>query len=86
MKKQGPLKLEKEMMLMTNEEKIQCYRQKTIEELKEILNDPNSTESDIVIASMELADKEDELGIAVYYTTEEVMEHIFGKTKLVENS
>ena len=71
---------------MTNEEKIQCYRKKTIAELEEILNNPNSTESDIVIASMELADKEDEQGIAVYYTTEEVLEHIFGKSKLVENS
>ena len=54
-----------------------------IEELDEILNDPNSTESDIIIASFEKADKEDELGIAVYYTTEEVLEHIFGKAKVV---
>ena len=67
---------------MTNEEKIQCYRQKTIAELEEILNNPNSTESDIIIATFEKQDKEEELGIAVHYTTEEVLEHIFGKTKL----
>ena len=68
---------------MRNEEKIQCYRKKTIEELEEILNDPNSTEEDIVIATFEKADKEDELGISVYYTTEEVLESIFGRAKLV---
>ena len=68
---------------MTNEEKVKLFRQKTIEELEEILNDPNSTESDIIIATFEKADKEDELGIAKYYTTEEVLEHIFGKTKVV---
>lgn len=69
---------------MTNEEKIQCYRQKTIEELEKILNDPSSTESDIIIASVELGTKQYELGM--YYTTEEVLENIFGKTRMVENS
>lgn len=64
---------------MSNEEKIKLYRQKSIEELEEILNDPNSTESDIVIASIEQQHKEEELGIAVYYTTEEVREHLFGE-------
>ena len=68
---------------MTNQEKIKCYRSKTIEELDEILNDPNSTEEDIVIASFEKAEKEDELGISVYYTTEEVLESIFGRAKVV---
>lgn len=71
---------------MSNEEKIKAYREKTIEELQEIMDDPNSTESDIVIASFEKHNKEDTLGIAVYYTTEEVLEHIFGKSKMVENS
>lgn len=71
---------------MTNEEKIKCYREKTIEELEEILNDPNSTESDIVIASIEQQHKEDELGIAVYYTTEEVMEHIYERANMVMES
>lgn len=70
---------------MTNEEKIQCYRKKTIEELEEILKNPNSTESDIVIASFEKADKEEELGIAVHYTTEEVLERIFNKARMVGN-
>ena len=67
---------------MTNQEKIQYYRSKTIEELEEILEDPNLPESDSIIASIEQQHKEEELGIAVYYTTEEVMESIFGKAKL----
>ena len=70
---------------MTNEEKVKLFRQKTIEELDEILNDPNSTESDIIIATFEKQDKEEELGIAVHYTTEEVLEHIFGKSRMVGN-
>lgn len=67
---------------MTNQEKIQYYRSKTIEELEEILKNPNLPESDAIIASIEQQHKEEELGIAVYYTTEEVMESIFGKAKL----
>ena len=70
---------------MRNEEKIQLFRQKTIEELEEILNNPNSTEEDIVIATFEKQDKEEELGIAVHYTTEEVLENIFGKSRMVGN-
>lgn len=69
---------------MTNKEKIKCYRQKTIEELEQIIKDQNSTESDIVIASVELGNKQYELGM--YYTTEELLEKMFGKAKLVENS
>ena len=67
---------------MTNQEKIQYYRSKTIEELEEILKNPNLPESDAIIATIEHNHKEDELGIAQYYTTEEVMEAIFGKAKL----
>lgn len=70
---------------MTNEEKIKLFRQKTIEELDEILNDPNSTESDIIIATIEKQDKEEELGIAVHYTTKEVLEHIFGKGRMAQS-
>jgi hypothetical protein len=68
---------------MSNEEKVELFKQKTIQELDEILNNPNSTESDIIIATFEKADKEEESGIAVHYTTEEVLEHIFGKAKVV---
>ena len=68
---------------MRNEEKIQAFRKKSIEELQEILDDQNSTEEDIVIASFEKHRKEDELGISVYYTTEELLESIFGKDKVV---
>ena len=69
---------------MTNEEKIQYYRSKTIEELDEILDNPNLPESDVIIATFEKQDKEEELGIAVHYTTEEVLEHIFGKSRMAE--
>ena len=68
---------------MTNEEKIQYYRSKSIEELEEILDDPNLAESDVIVATIEKQDKEEELGIAVLYTTEEVLEHIFGKSRMV---
>ena len=67
---------------MSNEGKIQYYRSKTIEELEEVLNNPNLPESDSIIATIEKHHKEDELGISVYYTTEEVLGHIFGKAKL----
>ena len=67
---------------MRDEEKIQCYRSKTLEELREILKNPDLPESDAIIASIEHNHKEDELGIAKYYTTEEVLGSIFGKVKL----
>ena len=70
---------------MTNEEKIQYYRSKTIEELDEILDNPNLPESDVIIATIEKQDKEEELGIAVHYTTEEVLEHIFGKSRMAQS-
>ena len=68
---------------MRDEQKIQYYRSKTLDELREILKNPDLPESDVVIATFEKHDKEDELGIAKYYTTEEVLENIFGtKVKL----
>jgi len=67
---------------MRNKEKIQAFKKKTIEELQEILDNPNSAEEDIVIASFEKHYKEDEQGISEYYSTEEVLERIFGKVKL----
>lgn len=70
---------------MTNEEKIQYYRSKTIEELRELAYDYDLPESDAIIVAVELNHKEEELGIAEYYTTEEVMEHIFGENRMVQN-
>lgn len=69
---------------MSNEEKILYYRSKTIKELQKIINNPNLAESDIIIASIELQHKEEENGIAEYYTTEEVLEEIFGKSNMVK--
>ncbi len=55
---------------MSNEEKIKYYREKSIEELENIIRDENTTESDIVIASVELGNKNYDLGNV--YTFEEV--------------
>lgn len=70
---------------MTNKEKIKKFRKKTIEELMDILNNPCSSESDIIIASFEKQEKEEKMGIAKYYTTEEVLKNIFGNN-MVANS
>ena len=56
--------------------------EENLKEAEELVNDPNLPESDAIIATIELHHKEDELGISVYYTTEEVLEAIFGKVKL----
>lgn len=66
---------------MSNKEKIKNFRNKTIEELEKIIDNPNSTESDIVIASFELGKKQYEMG--EYYTTDEVLNNIFGKSSMV---
>ena len=70
---------------MTNKKKIKKFRKKTIEELVDILNNPCSSESDIIIASFEKQEKEEKMGIAKYYTTEEVLNNIFGNN-MVANS
>jgi len=70
---------------MTNEEKIQYYRSKPVEELQKLALDYTLPESDAIIVAVELNHKEEELGIAEYYTTEEVMEHIFGQNRMVQN-
>ena len=70
---------------MTNEEKIKYYRSKSLEELRKLAYDYNLPESDAIIVAVELNHKEEELGITEYYTTEEVMEHIFGKNRMVQN-
>lgn len=70
---------------MTNEEKILYYRSKPVEELQKLALDYTLPESDAIIVAIELNHKEEELGIAKYYTTEEVMEHIFGPNRMVGN-
>ena len=70
---------------MTNEDKIQYYRNKPVEELQKLALDYTLPESDAIIVAVELNHKEEELGIAKYYTTEEVMEHIFGPNRMVQN-
>lgn len=70
---------------MTNQEKILYYRSKTLEELEKLAYDYTLPESDAIIVAIEHNRKEEELGIAKYYTTEEVMEHIFGQNRMVQN-
>lgn len=68
---------------MTSEEKIQYFRNMTREELEKILEEEEKyTERDIVIASIELGERDFAEGN--YYTTEEVLEHIFGKSSMVK--
>ena len=65
---------------MTNEEKIKSYREKSMEELEKIAYDSNSSLSDMRIASIELGRKQYDQGM--YYSTEEVLENIFGKNNM----
>lgn len=66
---------------MTNQEKIAYYKTLSMEELEKIADDPNISISDMRIASVILGEKQFELGM--YYSTDELMESIFGKNKLV---
>jgi len=66
---------------MTSEKKIQEYRKLSKEELRKIARDNTRSEEDIIIASIELGEKE--IADGNYFTTEEVLEHIFGKNSMV---
>ena len=59
-------------------EKILEFRKKSKEELRKISRDNTRSEEDIIIASVELAEKEFSEGI--YYTTDEVLEKVFGQS------
>lgn len=69
---------------MTSQEKIEYYKTLSMEELEKIADDPYVDISDMRIASVILTDKQFELGM--WYTTEEIMEEIFGKNKMVKES
>lgn len=66
---------------MTSEEKIQKFRKMSKEELRKISRDYTRSEQDIIIASIELGKKE--IADGNYYTTQEVLEHIFGENSMV---
>jgi len=66
---------------MTSEEKIQMYRKMSKEELRKIARDYTRSEQDIIIASIELGRKEKADGN--FYTTEQVLEHVFGRNYMV---
>ena len=70
---------------MRNEKKIEFYRNKTTQELDNILKNPNLPESDVIIATIENNHKKLEEGTAVLYSTEEVLENIFAKNRMVGN-
>jgi len=68
---------------MTNEERIQYFRNMTREELEKVLDEEEKyTERDIVIASIELGKRD--IAEGNYYTTEEVLESIFGKNSMAK--
>ena len=54
--------------------RINEFKNKTREELEAILNDPNSSESDIIIASVEIGHRDIKEGR--FYTTEEVIRNL----------
>ena len=62
-------------------EKILEYRKKSKDELRKISRDNTRNEEDIIIASVELAEKEFSEGN--YYTTDQVLERIFGQSSMV---
>ncbi len=66
---------------MTNQEKIQEFRKMSKEELRKIARDNTRSEEDIIIASIELGEKEIKDGN--YFTTEEVLANIFGRNRMV---
>ena len=54
-------------------DKIKEFRNMSKEELKAIINNPKSSESDIIIASIEKGHKDIQEGN--YYTTEEIIKY-----------
>ena len=54
--------------------RINEFKNKTREELEKILKDPNASESDIIIASVEIGHRDIKEGR--FYTTEEVLKNI----------
>lgn len=56
------------------------FRKMTREKLEQFL-DEEHTEREIIIASIELGKRD--IAEGKYYTTEEVLEHIFGKNSMV---
>lgn len=62
--------------------KLEDFENMTREELEEFLNEEElKEEKEIIIASIELGKRDKAEG--KYYSTEEVLEHIFGKNRMV---
>ena len=68
-------------LIMTSEEKILMYKNMNKDNLRKIVRENTMSEEDIIIASIELGEKV--IADGNYYTTEEVLENIFGKTSMV---
>lgn len=68
-------------LIMTSEEKILMYKNMNKDNLRKIVRENTMSEEDIIIASIELGEKD--IADGKYYTTEEVLENIFGKTSMV---
>ena len=63
------------------EEKINEFKNQSREELEAILNDPNASESDIIIASVEIGHRDIKEGKV--YTIEEVIKE-FNENKIAK--
>lgn len=62
--------------------KLEDFENMTREELEEFLNEEElHEEKEIIIASIELGKRDK--AERKYYSTEEVLEHIFGKNRMV---
>ena len=62
--------------------KLEDFESMTREELEEFLNEEKlHEEKEIIIASIELGKRDKAEG--KFYSTEEVLEHIFGKNRMV---
>ena len=69
---------------MSNKDKIEEFKKLSNEELRRISRDPFSSESDFIIASVELGHRN--IAEGKVYTTEEVLENVLGKNNMAIRS
>lgn len=68
---------------MTSEKRIQYFKNMSREDLEKVLDEEEKyTETDIIIASIVLGERDIQEGNI--YTTEEVLESVFGKSSMVK--
>ena len=65
---------------MTNQEKIEEFKKLSNEELRKISRDPYSSESDFIIASVELGHRN--IAEGKVYTSKQVLENVLGRNNM----